>query len=70
MVHPKAKPGEVGDTVYAKWPGSRKYYEAVIKEYLDSDDQLLRVHFKEGSLTAVVDARDVFVSIWFVFSGY
>lgn len=49
----------VGETVFAKWPGSPKYFEATVDEILDSE---YRVTFKDGTSTEV-DKTDVYVSI-------
>ena len=50
---------KVGEKVYAKWPGSVKYYEAIVDEVLDDE---FVVSFIEGSLTATLDKRHVYVS--------
>lgn len=55
----KRKNCKVGEKVYAKWPGSAKYYEAVVDEALDGE---FVVSFSEGSLTATIDERNVYVS--------
>lgn len=40
----------VGDTVWAQWPGSRKYYEATV---LDVGKTQVQVDFKDGYKTEV-----------------
>lgn len=45
--------------MFAKWPGSPKYFEATVDEILDSE---YRVTFKDGTSTEV-DKTDVYVSI-------
>lgn len=50
---------KAGEKVFAKWPGSTKYYEAVIDAVSDGE---YVVSFSEGSLTAAIEQRHVFVS--------
>lgn len=52
---------KAGEKVFAKWPGSTKYYEAVIDEVLDGE---YVVSFSEGSLTANIEERHVYVSFY------
>ena len=49
----------VGDTVWALWPGSRKYYEATV---LDVDKTTVQVDFKDGYRTEVA-LRHVYVRL-------
>ena len=49
----------VGDTVWAMWPGSRKYYEATV---LEVRKNTVRVDFKDGYKTDV-SLRNTYVSI-------
>lgn len=48
MQEPKSL--SVGDTVWALWPGSRKYYEATV---LDVRKSTVHVNFKDGFKTEV-----------------
>lgn len=50
---------KVGEKIYAKWPGSNKYYEAVVDEVKDGE---YVVSFVEGSLSATLEERHVYVS--------
>lgn len=50
---------KVGEKIYAKWPGSSKFYEAIIDEILE--DKFI-VTFSEGSMTTAVEDRHVYVS--------
>lgn len=49
----------VGDTVWALWPGSRKYYEATV---LDVGKTTAEVDFKDGFKTEVA-LRQIYVSV-------
>lgn len=49
----------VGDTVWALWPGSRRYYEATV---LDIGKSAVKVDFKDG-FTTEVTLRQVYVSL-------
>ena len=49
----------VGDTVWALWPGSRKYYEATV---LDVGKTTAEVDFKDGYKTEV-SLRQIYVSV-------
>jgi len=49
----------VGDTVWALWPGSRKYYEATV---LDIGKTTVQVDFKDGFTTEVA-LRHVYVRL-------
>lgn len=52
----------VGETVWAMWPGSRKYYEATI---LNVGKTKVEVNFKENYKTEVA-LKNVYVSIVFI----
>lgn len=49
----------VGSTVFAKWPGSGKYFEATVDEVLDFE---YKVTFKDGTSMGI-EQTDVYVSI-------
>lgn len=51
----------VGETVWAMWPGSRKYYEATI---LNVGKTKVEVNFKENYKTEVA-LKNIYVSIIF-----
>ena len=52
----------VGDTVWAMWPGSRKYYEATV---LNVSKTKVEVNFKDNYQTEVA-LKNVSVSITFI----
>lgn len=54
-----AKKISVGDTVWALWPGSRRYYEATV---LDVGKNTVQVDFKDGFTTEVA-LRQVYVRL-------
>ena len=54
-----AKKISVGDTVWALWPGSRRYYEATV---LDVGKTTVQVDFKDGFTTEVA-LRQVYVRL-------
>ena len=54
----------VGETVWALWPGSKKYYEATV---LNVRKSTVEVDFKDGYVTEV-SHRQVFVRQYFVIS--
>lgn len=50
----------VGESVWALWPGSKKYYEATVIAVRESG---VEVDFKDGSFSAEVPFRQVYVSL-------
>lgn len=50
----------VGESVWALWPGSKKYYEATVIGVRKSG---VEVDFKDGSYTVEVPLRQVHVSL-------
>lgn len=57
----------VGETVWALWPGSKRYYEAKV---LDVRKSAIYVDFKDGFKTEVplrqVYVRKYFVNVWII----
>ena len=58
------KPIAVGETVWAKWPGSIRYFKATVKVLVNNK---FKVAFDVNGHEAVVERKHINVSLWSIY---